>query len=333
MLSPAAVHAAAVVGDREHDVAVPPRTARSRRAARRARARSRSSSLKTSASAVARWPASDDRLELGGHLLARDETLDEHRPQPVEQLGEIDVVLAVLRQHLVHRGDREDPVDRVPERLARIDVLGARACSRSSDATVCRLFLTRWWISWASTPRSAMRPCSSATAAWWAIACSSSRSSSVNGVSRSQTSSPIWRPRPAQRQCAPRGRRHGPRARRSGRPRARARRRSRRSDVDRRRDDRLERLLEVERLGDRLRDPRQRLELVHAALCGLVELRVLDRLRHLGGDRHEQLDLGLGERRAARGCARSARPRACRARGSGRRGSTRTRPRAGWGRA
>ena len=38
------------------------------------------------------------------------------------------------------------------------------------------------------------RPCSSATAAWWAIASSSARSSSVKGVSRSQTSSPICRP-------------------------------------------------------------------------------------------------------------------------------------------
>ena len=37
------------------------------------------------------------------------------------------------------------------------------------------------------------RPCSSATAAWWAIDCRSAWSSAVNGVSRSQTSSPIWR--------------------------------------------------------------------------------------------------------------------------------------------
>ena len=46
------------------------------------------------------------------------------RAQPVEQLGEVDVLVALLGQHLVHRGDREDPVDRVLERLPRIDVLG-----------------------------------------------------------------------------------------------------------------------------------------------------------------------------------------------------------------
>ena len=54
----------AVVGDREHDLAVPPRELDLRRACRRARARSPSSSEKTSASAVARLPASEHRLEL-----------------------------------------------------------------------------------------------------------------------------------------------------------------------------------------------------------------------------------------------------------------------------
>src|SRR5271169_2664644 len=39
------------------------------------------------------------------------------------------------------------------------------------------------------------RPCSSATAACWAIDASSSPSAGVNGVGRSATSSPIWRPR------------------------------------------------------------------------------------------------------------------------------------------
>ena len=85
-----------------------------------------SSSLKTSASAVARCPARSTVCSSRGHLLARDETLDEHRAQPLEQLGQVDGILPVLRQHLVHRGDGEDPVDRVSERLARIDALGAR---------------------------------------------------------------------------------------------------------------------------------------------------------------------------------------------------------------
>ena len=65
--------------------------------------------------------------------------------------------------------------------------------------------------------------------------------------------------------------------------------------VHRRLHDRLERLLEVERLGDGLRDPRERLELRHAALGIGVQLRVHDRLRHLRGDRDEQVDLGRRE--------------------------------------
>ena len=59
--------------------------------------------------------------------------------------------------------------------------------------------------------------------------------------------------------------------------------------------DRLARLLEVERLRDRLRDPRQRLELRDPRLRVGVELRVLDRLRHLRRDRDQQADLRLRE--------------------------------------
>ena len=65
--------------------------------------------------------------------------------------------------------------------------------------------------------------------------------------------------------------------------------------LDRRLDDRLERLLQVERLRDSLRDSGQRLELVHSSLRLRIELGVLDRLRHLPGDRHQQVDLRLGE--------------------------------------
>jgi hypothetical protein len=50
--------------------------------------------------------------------------VDDHRPQPLDELGEIDVVVAPLRQDLVDGGDREDPVDRVGERLPRLDVGG-----------------------------------------------------------------------------------------------------------------------------------------------------------------------------------------------------------------
>ena len=59
--------------------------------------------------------------------------------------------------------------------------------------------------------------------------------------------------------------------------------------------DRLERLLEVEGLGDGLGDAGQRLQLGHPLLGVVVQLRVLDRLRDLAGDRHEQIDLGAGE--------------------------------------
>ena len=74
------------------------------------------------------------------------------------------------------------------------------------------------------------------------------------------------------------------------------RRAGRAERVHRRLDDRLERLLEVQRVLHRLGDARERLELVHAPLRLRVELRVLDRLRHLRGDREQQLDLVLGER-------------------------------------
>ena len=138
------------------------------------------------------------------------------------------------------------------------------------------------------------RPCSSATAAWCAIEASSCRSSSVNGVSRSQTSSPICRrfQRSGMRTaCAP--------ARPSGQAifavLEHERGPGRATRVHRRLHDRLERLLEVERLGDRLGDPRQRLELLDAPLRLRVELRVLDRLRDLRRDREQQVDLGLGE--------------------------------------
>ena len=70
-----------------------------------------------------------DRLQLDLDLLRRSEALHEHRPQPVEQLRELDVVLTLLGENLVHGGDRENPVDGVLQRLARID-----ASRRSSPA-------------------------------------------------------------------------------------------------------------------------------------------------------------------------------------------------------
>ena len=73
-------------------------------------------------------------------------------------------------------------------------------------------------------------------------------------------------------------------------------RRSRRVErVHRRAHDRGERLLEVEGLGNRLGDTRQGLELDDPALGRRVEPCVLDRLRDLSRDRDQQLDLGTGE--------------------------------------
>ena len=170
-----------------------------------------------------------------------------------------------------------------------------RACRRSSDATVCRLFFTRWWISCASTPRITARPCSSATAACVAIDASSSRSPSLNGDSRSATSSPICRPRQrsgwrtACVDATPSGHAMRPSSSTSAAPVASSASivvltiassdSSRYSDSD-----------------TASRDARERLQLVHAPLRLGVELRVLDRLRDLRRDREQQLDLVLRER-------------------------------------
>ena len=127
----------------------------------------------------------------------------------------------------------------------------------------------------------------------------------------------------------PQRRAHGVRARAPLRPRDAAvlehERRARRVDgVHRRLDDRLERLLEVERLRDRLGDLRERLELGDLALRLGVEPRVDDRLRHLARDRLEQLDLvGAVLARRARADVERARELLAAAR-SARRGSTRT---------
>ena len=85
-----------------------------------------SSSLKTRASDVARCPASEHGLELRGHVLAGDEPLHEHRAQSLDQLGKIDLVLAMLGQHLVDGRDGEYSVDGVGERLVGVDLLRPR---------------------------------------------------------------------------------------------------------------------------------------------------------------------------------------------------------------
>ena len=74
---------------------------------------------------MARLPASETGSSSVSTSFAVSEALHEHRPQPVDQLAELDVVLAMLGQNLVHGRDREDTVDRVVQRLARVDRVGA----------------------------------------------------------------------------------------------------------------------------------------------------------------------------------------------------------------
>ncbi len=127
---PVAADPLAVVGDRQHDLAVPPRKSDRHR---------RSAVLEGVLEELGEDERERGRLlarerhgrEARGHLLPGDEALDEHRPQPVDELAEVDVVLAVLGQHLVHCGDGEDPVDRVLERLVRVDVL--RTCLQAEE--------------------------------------------------------------------------------------------------------------------------------------------------------------------------------------------------------
>ena len=287
----AAVEAAAVVGDRERDVAV---------ALRQLDPHSAAAVLERVLEQLAEderergraLAGEGDRLELGLDLLAGDEALDEHRAEPLDQLGEVDVVLAVLGQHLVHGGDREDPVDGVAERLLRIRVRRPRLQPQQRgdrlqvvlDAVVDLLgeHAAHHRAPVLERDRGVMRDRLEQRAV-------------VVGERRVPVADELadLAALPAQRQAQ--------------RVRARAalgpgdlpvlehERRAGRADRRHRRlHDRLERLLEVERLRDRLRDPRERLELVDAPLRVGVELRVLDRLRDLRRDRDEQVDLRLG---------------------------------------
>ena len=81
----------------------------------------------------------------------RAERADVGRPSPASRSAissNVDVLVGRVRQRLVHERDRADPAHRLLERRrAASGTSIRRACSRSSAATVCRLFFTRWWIS------------------------------------------------------------------------------------------------------------------------------------------------------------------------------------------
>ena len=128
------------------------------------------SSQNTSASAVARSPRERHRLERGVHRRGRRGRFRASPRSRADQPGAVDAV--ARGRTSAGRAPRRsrDPVDALAQRLlGGRPVLADPACSRSSEATVCRLFLTRWWISWASSPRRACALADSTAAApWWA---------------------------------------------------------------------------------------------------------------------------------------------------------------------
>ena len=239
-------------------------------------------------------PCQDYRRELGRHLAACPDPLHEHRPEPVEELREIDVLVPLLGQHLVDGRDREDPVHRVHQRLARIDVLGIARLQPQErrhrlqvvlDAVVD---LLREHTAHDGAPVLERDGGLLGDRAEQLAVGLGERGRAVGHELADLPAAPPQRLpdrvrvglalRPGDRAVLEHERRTG-----------------RRERVHGRLHDRLERLLQVERLRHGLGDPRQRLQLVHAALRLLVELRVLDRLRHLGCDHEQQVDLLLGE--------------------------------------
>ena len=289
----------AVVGDREHDLAVPLRE-RDRDVVAAVLERVLEELGEDERERGRALAGERDGLELRGHVLPGDEPLHEHRAQPVDELAEVDVVLAMLGEHLVDGRDREDPVHRVVQRLPRVDVVGPRlqAEERGDRLQVVLDAVVDLLGEHAAHDRPAVLERDRCV-----VRDRLEQRLVVGGERRVAVADELadLPPLPAQRHA------HGVRAGAALGPRdlpvlEDERRAGRVQRLHRRLHDRLERLLEVERLRDGLRDARERLELGDPPLRALVELRVLDRLRHLRGDRDEELDLGVGER------ARLARP-------------------------
>ena len=235
-----------------------------------------------------------DRLELRAYVLPGADALDEHRPQPVDELAEVDVVLAVLGQDLVHRGDREDTVHGVLERLARVDVIraGLETQQRGDGLEVVLDAVVDLLGEDAPHDRSAVLERDGGVVGdrleQRAIVVRE-RDVAVADELADLTSLPAQRHPHREGAGTPLGPGDLPVLEDEGSA-------GRMQRLHRRAHDRLERLLEVERLGDRLGDARERLELDDAPLRRGVELRVLDRLRDLRGDGDEEVDLRVRER-------------------------------------
>ena len=204
--------AGAVVGDREDDLAVAlPERYRDMVAAVLERVpeelredeRERDGAL----------PGERHRLELGGHVLPGDESWTSIA-RPLDELPEIHVVLAMLREASCTAAIASTRFTE-SESDFRASTFSARACTKQRrDRLQVVLHAVVDLLCEDTAPTA--RPCSSATAAWCAIA---SRRLVVRreGVSRSQTSSPICRrfQRGGNRVAAP----ERPSGRRSSRPR------------------------------------------------------------------------------------------------------------------
>ena len=233
------------------------------------------------------------RLESCLDVAAGAETLHEHRAEAVDQLREVDVLLPLLGERLVHGGDGEDPVDRMLERLARVDALRVRlqAQERGDRLQVVLDAVVDLLGEDAAHDRAAVLE-------------------RDGGMVRDRLEQrpllvgerPVavgheladLAPLPAQR------RPDGVGAGLPFRPRDPAvlqheRGPGRLHRAHRRLDDGLERLLQVEGLRDGLGDARERLELGNAPLRLGIELRVDDRLGDLARDRLQQLDLVRAE--------------------------------------
>ena len=235
-------------------------------------------------------PCQAHRLELGRHLAARPDPLHEHRPEPVEELREIDVLVPLLGQHLVDGRDREDPVDRVHQRLPRIDVLGIARLQPQQRRDRLQVVLD------AMVDLLGEHTAHDGAPVLERDGCLLRDRAEQLAVGLGERGRPVRDELPDLPAAPPQRLADRVRVGLAFRPGDRAvleheRRARRRERVHSRLHDRLERLLEVQRLRHGLGDPRQRLELVHTPLRLLVQLRMLDRLGYLRGDHEQQVDL------------------------------------------